>query len=67
MALRDYLATEIAQDCTDGLLTRKESLRRLGLLGFSLASASATVVADEAAPGEANQAVLDWSALHLSS
>ncbi|HEX2273616.1 MAG TPA: dienelactone hydrolase family protein [Acidimicrobiales bacterium] len=41
MALRDYLAGEVAQDFADGLLTRREALRRLGLLGLSLTGASA--------------------------
>ena len=33
MALQDYLATEIGTDHRDGLMTRREALRRLGLLG----------------------------------
>ena len=35
MALRSYLATEIALDHVDGLLTRREALQRLGLLGLT--------------------------------
>ncbi len=38
MALHDYIAEEIAGDCAEGLLTRREALRRLGLLGFSAAA-----------------------------
>ncbi len=45
MALRDYLASEIAQDCADGYLTRREALRRLGLVGLTAASAGALLVA----------------------
>jgi carboxymethylenebutenolidase len=45
MALRDYLVGEIAQDFADGLLTRREALRRLGLLGLSLTGASALLAA----------------------
>ncbi|HEX2043175.1 MAG TPA: dienelactone hydrolase family protein [Acidimicrobiales bacterium] len=45
MALRDYLAGEVAQDFADGLLTRREALRRLGLLGLSLTGASALLAA----------------------
>jgi carboxymethylenebutenolidase len=52
MALRDYLAGEIAQDCAEGLLPRREALRRLGLLGLGVASASALLAAcaEPAAP-----------------
>lgn len=39
-----YLTEEIALDCRDGLLERREALRRLGLLGLSAASASAMLV-----------------------
>lgn len=44
MALRRYVAEEIALDCADGLLTRREALRRLLLLGVS-ASAAASLLA----------------------
>jgi hypothetical protein len=33
MAMRDYLAEEIALDYSDAIFTRREALRRLGLLG----------------------------------
>jgi carboxymethylenebutenolidase len=45
MALRSYLREEIAHDYADGLLTRRDALRRLGLLGLGLASASALLAA----------------------
>ncbi|HEX2023793.1 MAG TPA: dienelactone hydrolase family protein [Acidimicrobiales bacterium] len=45
MALRDYLVGEVTQDFTDGLLTRREALRRLGLLGLSVTGASALLAA----------------------
>ena len=45
MALRDYLVGEVAEDFIDGLLSRREALRRLGLLGLSLSSASALLAA----------------------
>ena len=45
MALRSYIAEEIAVDWSDGLLTRREALRRLGLMGFSLAGAAALLAA----------------------
>jgi carboxymethylenebutenolidase len=44
MALRSYLVGEVAEDFADGLLTRREALRRLGLLGLS-AGAAASVLA----------------------
>jgi carboxymethylenebutenolidase len=45
MALQRYIAEEIATDCAEGLLTRREALRRLGLLGFSAASAGSLLAA----------------------
>jgi carboxymethylenebutenolidase len=45
MALSDYLRGEIAQDCADGLLTRREALRRLGVLGMTLTGATALLAA----------------------
>ena len=57
MALNDYLAEEVALDLADGLLSRREALRRLGLFGFSVAGATALLAgcgegSDEgAAPG----------------
>ena len=41
MNLRRYLAEEIALDHADGLLSRREALRRLGLLGLGAVGASA--------------------------
>ena len=49
--LQRYLAEEIAEDHADGLVSRREALRRLGLLGLSTATAAsllAGIVADEA-------------------
>ncbi len=48
--LQRYLAEEVAEDHADGILTRREAVRRLGLLGVS-GSAAATLLA--AAAGEA--------------
>jgi carboxymethylenebutenolidase len=45
MALREYIAEEVALDCAEGLLTRREAFRRLGLLGVSGAAATAILVA----------------------
>ena len=38
--LQRYLAEEVAEDHADGILTRREAMRRLGLLGLSGAVAS---------------------------
>src|SRR4029453_16631025 len=45
MALRNYLVGEVAEDFVDGLLGRREALRRLTLLGLSLGSATALLAA----------------------
>lgn len=45
MAMRDYLAGEVAQDFADGLLSRREALRRLALLGLGLSGASSLLAA----------------------
>jgi carboxymethylenebutenolidase len=49
--LQRYLAEEIAEDHADGLVSRREALRRLGLLGLSGAAAASLlggIVASEA-------------------
>jgi carboxymethylenebutenolidase len=45
MAMRDYLAEEVATDFADSVLTRREALRRLGLLGLSTSAALALLAA----------------------
>jgi carboxymethylenebutenolidase len=45
MALSDYLATEVGEDWADGILSRREALRRLALLGLSASSAIALLEA----------------------
>lgn len=53
--LQRYIAEEIATDHLDGLLSRREALRRLGLLGIGAAAAAALIAAcgetKESAPG----------------
>jgi carboxymethylenebutenolidase len=49
MAFLEYLATEVAEDWTDGLISRREALRRLAMLGLS-ASAGAAILAACASP-----------------
>ena len=45
MTFRHYVAEEIATDCADGLLSRREALKRLGMLGVSFAAASTLLAA----------------------
>ena len=50
-SLRRYIAEEIATDHVDGLITRREAMRRLRLLGLSI-TAAATLVAACSEPQE---------------
>ncbi|HEX9697642.1 MAG TPA: dienelactone hydrolase family protein [Actinomycetota bacterium] len=43
--LQRYLAEEVAVDHADGLISRREALRRLALMGFSVAAASSLLAA----------------------
>jgi carboxymethylenebutenolidase len=52
--LQRYLAEEIAVDHADGLITRREALRRLGLLGLTASVASALLAGF--APGKGSAA-----------
>jgi len=45
MAFHGYIATEIATDCADGFITRREALRRLALLGLTATAASTLLAA----------------------
>lgn len=45
MALREYLTTEVGEDWVDGLITRREAVRRLVLLGMTVSSASVLLAA----------------------
>ena len=44
MAYLGYLTSEVVEDWTDGLIPRREALRRLGLLGLSASAAAAALV-----------------------
>lgn len=44
-SLKRYIAEEIATDHLDGLMPRREAVRRLGLLGMSAAAATALIAA----------------------
>jgi carboxymethylenebutenolidase len=50
--IQKYLAEEVAEDLADGIITRREAMRRLGLLGVSTSAASALLAkfASPAAP-----------------
>jgi carboxymethylenebutenolidase len=45
MALHEYLATEVGEDWADGIISRREALRRLALLGLTAGSAVALLEA----------------------
>jgi carboxymethylenebutenolidase len=47
--IQKYLAEEVAEDLADGIITRREAMRRLGLLGLSGAAASALLAAGPSA------------------
>lgn len=51
--IQRYLAEEVAEDHADGIITRREAMRRLGLLGLSGAAATTLLKAPvaEARPG----------------
>jgi carboxymethylenebutenolidase len=54
MALHDYLTTEVGEDWADGIITRREALRRLALLGVSAGAAVALLEACAPAAGSAS-------------
>ena len=60
--LQRYLAEEVAEDHADGIITRREAMRRLGLLGLSAAVATSLLAgfprAAEAGTGPRGQAFL---------
>jgi carboxymethylenebutenolidase len=51
--MQKYLAEEVAEDLADGIIPRREAMRRLGLLGVSGATASALLAAGAVAPAVA--------------
>jgi len=55
--LQRYLAEEVAEDHADGIITRREAMRRLGLLGVTGAAAAALLAAgaQEARPAATPQ------------
>jgi carboxymethylenebutenolidase len=69
--LQRYLAEEVAEDHADGILTRREAMRRLGLLGLSATAASTLLTgfadavpaaaADDRAHPPRGGAVTEWA------
>jgi carboxymethylenebutenolidase len=51
--IQKYLAEEVAEDLADGIITRREAMRRLGLLGVSGATAAALLAAGPSVPAAA--------------
>ena len=51
--LQRYLAEEVAEDLADGIITRREAMRRLGLMGLTGAAATGilSTAASEAVAG----------------
>src|SRR6185295_2924805 len=50
--LQRYIAEEIATDHVDGLLSRREAMRRLALIGIGAAAASSLIAACSQQKGE---------------
>jgi carboxymethylenebutenolidase len=46
--LQQYLAEEVAEDHADGIITRREAMRRLALLGVGATAASTLLAAEQA-------------------
>jgi carboxymethylenebutenolidase len=69
--LQRYLAEEIAEDHADGMITRREAMRRLGLLGLTGATATTLLTGAahaaggspgaRAASGERGRRFVDWA------
>jgi carboxymethylenebutenolidase len=55
-SLRQYIAEEIATDHVDGLLSRREALRRLALLGLGGGAAAGLIAACSKSPRHAGEA-----------
>ena len=51
--LQKYLAEEVAEDLADGVITRREAMRRLGLLGLGASAASGLLASFASAPAVA--------------
>jgi carboxymethylenebutenolidase len=67
MALHDYLAGEVGEDWADGIISRREALRRLALLGLTVGSAVALLEACAPAGGPTSPGSSSGSASPTSS
>jgi carboxymethylenebutenolidase len=67
MALHDYLAGEVGEDWADGIISRREALRRLALLGLTVGSAVALLEACAPASGPTSPGSPSGSASPTSS
>lgn len=67
MALHDYLAGEVGEDWADGIISRREALRRLALLGLSVGSAIALLEACAPGSGSASPAAASRSVVAASA
>ena len=72
--LQKYLAEEVAEDLVDGIITRREAMRRLGLLGVSGAAATGLLASFATAPAPAAKrkrgrrgAETEWAAVPRES
>jgi carboxymethylenebutenolidase len=54
--MQRYLAEEVAEDHADGIITRREAMRRLGLLGLGTAAASALLAKFASPAAQASRA-----------
>jgi carboxymethylenebutenolidase len=68
--IQKYLAEEVAEDLADGIITRREAMRRLGLLGVTGAAATGLLAAFASRPAPASGrrrgrrgAETDWAAV----
>ncbi len=59
--IQRYLGEEIATDHAHGLLTRREAIRRLGLLGLTTAGAAALITSCSAKTDEASTPSSTWT------
>jgi carboxymethylenebutenolidase len=53
--MQKYLAEEVAEDLADGIITRREAMRRLGLLGLTASAASTLLATFSTAPATASR------------
>ncbi|HEU5475609.1 MAG TPA: dienelactone hydrolase family protein [Actinophytocola sp.] len=65
--IQRYLAEEVAEDLADGIIGRREAVRRLGLLGVTGAAATGLLATFAAAPAAAEPASADRGGRHDGS